>query len=279
MLRTLYRHRSGTVLLNLPEEQLVAAAKESQARLWIDVVAPTLEESRLVLEKIFHFHPLAVEDAIKDVHVPKLDDYGSYLYLVFHSVFPGEERMDIHTDELDVFLGPNYLITMHDNATKVMDDLWNEAYHQKNGLARGPAFLLYELLDHQIDTYTPLLDQFEERMEALGDQIFRIGPRNNDGLLNDLLTAKSSALRLYRILAPQRDLLQRLARHDYSAVPSDARIYFTDIYDHLTRLTDLAASMPRAGHQHDRHLSGIAEQSYERSDENVDDDLNHFYAT
>jgi len=243
MLRTLYRHRSGTVLLNLSEEQLIAAAKESQARLWIDIMAPTLEESKLVLENIFHFHPLAVEDAIKDVHVPKLDDYGSYLYLVFHTVFPGEERMDIHTDELDVFLGANYLITMHDNATKVMDKLWNEEYHQKKGLARGPAFLLYELLDQQIDTYTPLLDQFEERMEVLGDQIFHTTSRNNDRLLNDLLTAKSSALRLYRILAPQRDLLQRLTRHDYSAIPSDARIYFTDLFDHLTRMTDLAASM------------------------------------
>ncbi len=76
MLRTLYRHRSGTILLNLPTDQLAAAAKESQARLWIDLVAPTAEESDLILEQIYNFHPLAVEDAVKDVHVPKMDDYG-----------------------------------------------------------------------------------------------------------------------------------------------------------------------------------------------------------
>ncbi len=243
MLRTLYRHRSGTILLNLPNDQLAAAAKESQARLWIDLVAPTAEESALVLEKIYNFHPLAVEDAVKDVHVPKLDDYGSYLYLVFHTVALGDERMDIHTDELDVFLGANFLVTMHDDSYKVVDELWNEDAHRKLGLARGPAFLLYELLDHQTDTYTPLLDQFEVQLEALGDQIFHHKIGGNGNLLNDLLTAKSSALRLYRILAPQRDLLSRLAHNNYTPVPADMRIYYNDLFDHLARMADLAASM------------------------------------
>jgi magnesium transporter len=243
MLRTLYRHRSGTILLNLPVDQLAAAAKESQARLWIDLTTPTREESLLVLETIYHFHPLAVEDAVKDVHVPKLDDYGSYLYLVFHTVGLGDTHMDIHTDELDVFLGANFLITMHDSARPVIDEFWDEEHHRKAGLARGPAFLLYELLDQQTDTYIPMLDQFEEQLETLGNQIFHRPPKNSDHLLNDLLTAKSSALRLYRVLAPQRDLLQRLARTDYAPVPADARIYFNDVLDHLVRLVDLSSSM------------------------------------
>ncbi len=242
MLRTLYRHRSSTILLNLPNDQL-AAAKESQARLWIDLVAPTAEESHLILEQIYNFHPLAVEDAVKDIHVPKLDDYGSYLYLVFYTMTLGDERMDVHTDELDVFLGANFLITIHDDSYKGVDELWNEEHHRKQGLARGPAFLLYELLNQQTDTYTPLLDQFEEQLEALGDQIFHQKLGNNGSLLNDLLTAKSSALRLYRILAPQRDLLSRLAHNNYAVVPADLRIYYNDLFDHLVRMAELAASM------------------------------------
>ena len=243
MLRSVYRHRSGTVLLNLPTDQLLAAAKESQARLWIDLVAPTPEESELVLEKMYAFHPLAVEDAVKDVHVPKLDDYGSYLYLVFHTITRGDERMDIHTDELDVFLGANFLVTMHDNAHPVIDELCSEAHHHKDGLGRGPAFLLYELLDHQMDTYTSLLDHFEIQMEVLGDQIFGKTGVNSSALLNDVLTAKSSALRLHRVLAPQRDLLNRLAHHDHSPVPADARLYYNDLHDHLVRLADLAGGV------------------------------------
>jgi magnesium transporter len=245
MIRILYRHRSGTVVTHLPLAQLGDAMRDSQARLWIDLAAPTAEEGQAILAELFKFHPLAIEDAVNDSHVPKVDDYGSYLYLVFHTVAMGDERMDIHTYEVDVFLGTNYLITMHEFPRDSIEKLWNEHSHQQGGLARGPAFLLYELIDRQIDSYTPLLDRFEEQLEHLGDQIFR---QNNRGtgeevLLNDILTAKSSALRLGRILIPQRELLYRLSRNSYAVVPSDVRIYFQDAYDHLARFSDLANSM------------------------------------
>ena len=108
--------------------------------------------------------------------------------------------------------------------------------------------LLYELLDRQLDRYIPLLDQFEDRVEELGDIIFtadETGKRRLDerAVLNDILTAKSSALRLRRILLPQREVLARLARDHYDAIPGDARLYFHDLYDHISRLADLAESM------------------------------------
>lgn len=245
MIRTLYRHRSGTVVTHLPFEQLHDAMRDSQARLWIDLTAPTKEESHAILTELFKFHPLAIEDAVNDSHVPKVDDYGSYLYLVFHTVALGDERMDIHTHEIDVFLGANYLVTMHELPRESIEKLWNEHSHHHGGLARGPAFLLYELIDRQIDNYTPLLNHFEEQLEHLGDQIFHKDNRGKgeEALLNDILTAKSSALRLGRILIPQRELLYRLSHNSYAVVPSDVRIYFQDAYDHLARFSDLANSM------------------------------------
>jgi magnesium transporter len=245
MIRILYRHRSGTIVTDLGQEQLASAVRDNQARLWIDLLAPSEEESRLVLQQLYHFHHLAVEDAINDLHVPKVDDYGSYLYLVFHTVTLGDERMDIHTDEVDIFLGANYLITIHDAPRSSIDKLWEESYHQHNGLARGPAYLLYEVIDRQIDMYTPLIDRFEEQLELLGDQIFLSKQQRNaeEHLLNDALTAKSSALRLSRILMPQRELLYKLGHNDYTVIPAEMRIYFQDTHDHLTRLTDLALSM------------------------------------
>ncbi len=245
MIRILYRHRSGTIVTHLPLGQLGDALRDNQARLWIDLTDPTADESHSILAELFKFHPLAIEDAVNDSHVPKVDDYGSYLYLVFHTVTIGDERMDIHTHEVDMFLGANYLVTMHELPRESIEKLWNEHSHQHGGLARGPAFLLYELIDRQIDSYTPLLNHFEEQLEHLGDQIFR---KDNHGkgeemLLNDILTAKSSALRLGRILTPQRELLYRLSHNSYTSVPSDARIYYQDAYDHLARFSDLANSM------------------------------------
>lgn len=245
MIRILYRHRSGTILTDLAQDQLANAIRDSQARIWIDLFAPTDEESNLILRQLYHFHPLAVEDAVNDMHLPKVDDYGNYLYLVFHTINLGDERMDIHTDEVDVFLGANYLITLHDAPRSSIDRLWNSDNHQHNGLSRGPAFLLYELIDRQVDTYTPVIDHFEAQLELLGDQIFHTNPKRGEEerLLNDILTAKSSSLRLSRILTPQRELLYKLAHNNYNAVPAEVRIYFQDAYDHLARLSDLSNSM------------------------------------
>lgn len=243
MIRILYRHRTGSALAELPVEQLSSAITDKQLSLWIDMYAPTEDEAHRVLEKIFHFHPLAIEDAVKDSNVPKIDDYGSYLYIVFHTITAGNTRMDLHTDEIDCFLGTNYLLTMHDEPCTSIDKIWNLESHQRTGLARGPVMLLYELLDRQIDSYAPLIQTFEEALEHLGDVIFRNNGENQRLALDDLLTAKSSALRLYRVLFPQRELLLRLSSGTYTQIPNEARIYFRDIYDHHLHLSELAQSM------------------------------------
>jgi len=243
MIRTLYRHRSGTVIGDFPANQLASAAKDPQTRLWIDMANPTAEESNWIFREIYHFHPLAIEDAVKDSHVPKLDDYGQYLYLVFHTLVEGEEPMDIHTEELDVILGANFLITMHEDTRQSIEKLSVAESHHERGLARGPAFLLYELLNEQVDGYTSLLDNFEAKLEKLGDRIFLRQPKTTDDQLNAALTAQSSALRVHRVLTPQRDLFHRLAHSDYAVVPAEVRIYFQDLYDDLARLASLAESM------------------------------------
>ena len=250
MIRSIYRHRSGTVLRDLSNDQMLAAAKDTRACLWVDLSAPTAEESQLVLRQAFDFHPLAVEDVLSDTHIPKLDNYETYLFLVFHSVDMGMEKMEIQTKEMDVFLGRNFLVTVHEQALNSVDWLWGEEAKMQQVMTHGAAYLLYLLLDRQVDRYTPMLDRFERRLDVLGDQIFRHErlfegenqPSARGNMLDELLTAKGSALRLRRILVPQRDLVMRLTRNDYAAIPDGNGIYFRDVHDHLVRLADLAES-------------------------------------
>ena len=103
MIRVICRHADGTVEVDAPIDTLPALLANTANAVWVDMQASTDIEYRQVLEGVFHFHPLAIEDAITDLHVPKLDDYGAYLYLVFHTVNLGEEPMDIDTEEVDVF--------------------------------------------------------------------------------------------------------------------------------------------------------------------------------
>lgn len=245
MLRTIYYHKNGTVRADLPQAEILPATQDDDAYLWIDMISPTEDEWALVFQQAYHFHPLSIEDTISDIHSPKLDDYGDYLYLVFHAVGLGDERMDIQTRELDVFLGHTFLITIHTANMPVIGSLWNQGHNQTEGLSNGPVRLLYEILDRQVDAYIPLIDRFEERLEELGDAIFEPEKtmRGDSQILNDILTAKSSALRLRRILRPQRDLIAQLAWQEFAVIPEESRIYFQDIQDHMVRLSDLAESM------------------------------------
>jgi magnesium transporter len=99
------------------------------------------------------------------------------------------------------------------------------------------------MLDSQVDGYMSLLDHFEQRVEELGDLIFQAKTVDESAVLNEILTAKSSALRVRRVLLPQREVVEHLAHDDLSAIPHEARIYFQDLYDHLTRFADIAESM------------------------------------
>ena len=242
MIRMICRHVDGRVDLDAPLDTLPRLLSDRENQIWVDMMGESTSDFEQTLAGVFHFHPLAIEDALQDTHVPKLDDYGSYLYLVFHAVALGDEPMDIDSQEVDVFLGANYLVTIHEHSRRSIDRAWDAGHHVEIGLARGPAMLLYELLDSQIDNFIPLIDAFEEQLEKLGDDIFRSGESERE-LLNRLLTAKSSALRLQRILAPQRELLGRLSTGEYRVVPANVRMYYRDVYDHLARLANLADSM------------------------------------
>ena len=255
MIRIIFRDEDGSIRMDGTPAELPQLLQANNSMLWVDMLTPDPAEQRTILEDTFHFHPLAVEDAIADAHLPKLDDYGSYLYLVFHTVALGVEPMDIRTEEIDVFLGASYLITMHDAPRRSIERCWNPEYHLVHGLARGPAMLLYELLDAQIDNYIPIIDAFESQLEKLGDDIF-LSAEKEPVILNKLLTAKTSSLRLQRILAPQRELLGRLSASEYAVIPKQVRIYFRDVYDHLARLTNLAESTrDLAGSTIETHLA------------------------
>jgi len=242
MIRVISRQADGSVTVDAPVSELPRLLTDKGCQVWVDMQGASDGEYERILAQVFHFHPLAIEDALRDMHLPKLDDYASYLYLVFHTVALGDEPMDIDTEEVDVFLGANFLVTIHEDERRSINRCWNAEHHVEVGLARGPAMLLYELLDSQIDNYIPLIDAFEEQLEKLGDDIFRSNTAERE-LLDRLLTAKSTALRLQRILAPQRELLGRLSTGDYRVVPTHVRMYYRDVYDHLARLANLSDSM------------------------------------
>jgi magnesium transporter len=231
MIRALHRHADGTMteptIAELPE-----ALAEPGSLLWLDLEAEPPETCEPILRDTFGFHPLAVDDALEESHVPKLDDWGSYLYVVLHSIH-AQSPEALHTHELDLFVGPRFLVMHREEPVEALDGLWAAARRDPRILGRGCENLLYRLVDELIASHLPVIEGIDAEVERLEDQILQ---RPNQRTLEQALRCKRALLLLRRILAPQREVINRLARDELSVIGQEHRVYFRDLYDHLVRL-------------------------------------------
>ena len=236
MIRTLYRNGRGSVTTDVPESHWKVALHDASGLFWIDLAEVPDEQVRKILTDVFKFHPLAIEDAIRKAATPKIDDWGEYIYTVVHSVTFDAQTLDMDTHEVDCFLGKNFLVTHHKNPNMSADRVWKVAQRNEQYLARGADFLLYNILDTLAADYMPVIDELDEAIDHLEDAIFKKTTRT---LLNQIFVIKRTVLHLRRIIIPQREVMNRLARDTYAVVDASERVYFRDVYDHYVRLADI----------------------------------------
>jgi magnesium transporter len=206
---------------------------------WIDIEDPTIKESS-ILENPFHFHPLAIEDTLAEVHHPKLDDYDAYIFLIVHGM-----RFDAPTDqfitrELDVFLSPNYLVTHHNGPMRSISSIRDQCNKDiENAFPKGCDFLLHHILDQMFDHYFPSLDSLEDKIQLIQVEVFECPTKET---LDRIFTLKKDLMQLRRLCLPQREIVNRLARADVKVISPRASVYFRDIYDNLYRIVEAAGS-------------------------------------
>ncbi len=231
-----YSKEGGYRLLD-QQELLPRISDEKHDLVWIDFDAPTAEDTRF-LSSYFNFHPLAVEDCVTETLLPKIDDFGDYIFLVLHGARWGTEDR-FATNELNFFLGPNYLVTYHDLPSRSIEAARERCLKNLPSIARGTDFLLHEILDRVVDHYFPVLEQFEEAMEAMEVEVFA-DPRKET--LNKIVTLKKEVMLLRRSILPQQEILNRLSRDNFAVISPKAGVYYRDIYDHLARISATADS-------------------------------------
>jgi magnesium transporter len=240
MIRTLYRTQDGTLRADLQPAGFAAALQDAGGLLWVDFVAEKPEDCEPILLKTFGFHPLAVEDALQQAHVPKVDDWGPYVYIVAHAIVFETDCEDLDTQEVDIFLGKNYVVTHHDVACPALDRVLASCHRDPRHTSRGPQYLTYRLLDEMVAGYMPVFEKIDDNIDGLEDQVL---DNPKQAALVHILALKRALLHLRRIIAPLREVLNKLARDDYEAVDAKGRLYFRDVYDHLVRLHDINESM------------------------------------
>jgi len=205
----------------------------SGAVLWVDLEAPSIPES-LILSDTFAFHPLSVEDAMSARQYPKVEAYDGYIYVILHGILL-EKRGSIVTQDVDFFLGPNYLVTVHPGNCPYIDDLHKQVTRNPKMLGEGSVSMFHRIVDAMVDHYRPEMDELEERLDDLEKRIF---DDPNPNLIRTILAEKRKVAALRRIVTPQRDVVARLARRDFPDISTEMSFRFRDVYDHLVRIAD-----------------------------------------
>lgn len=230
---------------------------DSDAVLWVDLAQPTTEEAR-VLSEAFSFHELSIEDALAELHHPKVEAYEGYLYAILHGIDFEAAKHRFATHDIDFFLGERYLVTVHAGRSRSVQRVHELCGRNGEMLADGPAGLMHRIVDAMIDNYRPEVDALEDRLDEIEQEVFQ-NPRPE--LVRRILALKRDVARLRHTAIPQRDAIGRLARREFAVIPPMLEYRFRDVYDHLVRLSDEALMFQdRITSLLDAHLSNVSNQ-------------------
>jgi magnesium transporter len=235
-----YRNGGAKVEEGFSVAQLPELLEDMQAVIWVDMFQPGKAEEQVLLD-VFKFHPLTVEDCRENRHYPKVEEFPGYLYLIVHGVRADTSPDHFNTIELDAFLGANYVITYHHDEFRSIDKVRQLVRTSPIACQRGPAFLLHQILDQIVDYYSPVLDNFDERIDQLEADIFSLR-RPNNSILEEIMDLKRGVLRLRRISAKQREVILRMSRGEFPLIDQQMLPFYRDVHDHIVRVTDLAES-------------------------------------
>jgi magnesium transporter len=230
---SIYVHRQG-----LTEE--VASIDRAWLRpgagafMWVDLAAPSVPES-LILSDTFGFHPLSVEDAMAELHFPKIEAYDGYLYVIMHGIDFHVGAKGFATHDIDFFLGATYLVSVHDGHSRSIRELKENVKRNMKIMGEGPVGLFHRIVDAMVDHYRPEVEKLEDRLDSLEDAVFHQPSRT---LARRILDEKRQVATLRRIITPQRDVVARLARREFVDVSTDMAFRFRDVYDNLVRISD-----------------------------------------
>ena len=216
--------------------EISEALKDKSNTVWLDLEKPDDTDIEMLLN-IFNLHPLTIEDCIMPTASPKVEGFPEYIFLVLHAVGRQSSDEELKMLELDMVLGKNFLITVH---TVPIPNIETTKEKLKKGspiMTKGSDFLMYAISDALVDNYFPVIDKVDAEIDILEDKLFA---QSSEDILQEIFRLKNEIMALRRSANPQRDVIIRLGRKDFSPPgKASTAVYFRDVYDHLVRMNDL----------------------------------------
>ena len=213
--------------------------------LWIDLEKPTPQEAKFILEDLFHFHPLSIEDCVQERTAPKVEEYqpkegdnfAAYLFMVIHAVDYSRKDGVFATKELDFFLGKNFLVTHHTVPLRSITSTEDACTRGTGHVARAPDRVAHTLLDALVENYKPALEELALEISALEERALQHPTKE---VLNQIIQIKKEVFHLRQIIGPQREVLGRFAHGEFKLIRPHLVPYYRDVYDALSHISELA---------------------------------------
>ena len=228
-----------------PAGEVVARTEPRLAELhahgltWVHLDAPRHDEAEALGQR-FGWHPLDLEDVLSKRQRPKIDEYPEYLFVVLHFPVYDKAVQRLNAAELDIFLGPDFLITLPAvellPVTRLFRRCDEDQALRDNNFAKGSGYLLYHVLDDLFDYCFPILDKIGHKLDSIEDEMFE---GRSEEVVRDISNVKQEIISYRKIIKPERSTLRLLERHTERFLPQELELYFDDIVDAAERIWDL----------------------------------------
>ncbi len=235
--RSFYREPGGVVSRDLSLKELSACVREGRGPLWVDIDTSARQQLAL-LEKVFGFHPLAIEDVMNPNSRAKVEAYDNYLFVILRAVRLDEQTSDpydLETENIHFFIGQHVLVTAHHGPSKLVDSVADVVVRSTDLIGRGPGRLAHQVMDAAVDSFFPVLDRIDEFIDSLEERVFK---DFMEEALRDIFAVKRMVLSLRRFLAPEREIFNVLTNRPSPYLSPDVQLYYRDVYDHILRIND-----------------------------------------
>jgi len=227
----------GKLRRELSISEIADVIKTGRGQLWVDMRVSS-RQCIGMLDNVFAFHPLAIEDALNPQSRVKVDEYPGFLFAIIRGVrlkAETDDPYDTETFNINFFLGANFLVTVHGGESPAFASVADRVERHPDLLLRGAERVMHGIMDSAIDAYFPILDEIDEFINGLEERVFE---KFDQTAIHDVFQTKRLVLMMRRHLSPQREVFNVLTNRPTPLLAPEAQVYFRDLYDHSLRIND-----------------------------------------
>jgi magnesium transporter len=221
----------GQKLSDIPLSEVRSHLQRRECFVWVALKDPEPDELA-ALQAEFGLHELAIEDAQKGHQRPKIEEYGSSLFIVLHLIEPA--GAELQTSEVAIFVGPQYIVSVRREAQLGFTEVRRRCEQEPELLQHGPAYVLYALMDNVVDRYFPVIDALTAEIEEIEERIF--AGQTTRAQIEALYSLKRKLMTIDHAAQPLLEVTGKLHGGRVPPICTGLQDYFRDVYDHLLRL-------------------------------------------